>query len=129
MIERMEQSLEGKVCKVWNVACCCDKEGRSPIYGSRAEGLDQYVEGVSRYDRRQQSVAKEKEVPGDDASPHEEMLNPSEVAHSEGDLRVNNPDDAGEHGGPHGTHVGSLPIRTECLGMEDADGDEEYYEG
>lgn len=57
------------------------------------------------------------------------MLDPGEVAHREGDLAIDSPDYAGEHGGSHGRHVGSLTIGSEGLVIEYDDVEEEDYEG
>lgn len=57
------------------------------------------------------------------------MLYPREVTHREGDLAIDSPDDASEHGGPHGCHVSSLAPSTEGLVVKNDNVKEEDNEG
>ena len=52
------------------------------------------------------------------------MLDPREVAHCKGNLQVDGPDDASEHGGSDSGHVSGLSLIPECLGIEYVDVEE-----
>ena len=47
------------------------------------------------------------------------------MTHGQRDLDVDRPDDASEHGGPHGGHVSRLTAVPESLVVEDVDAEEE----
>ncbi|KAL6972695.1 hypothetical protein U1Q18_026867 [Sarracenia purpurea var. burkii] len=92
-------------------------------------GFGEDSEGVSGVNRGHHAVEQEEEVPRGDASPDEEVLDPSEVAHRERDLAVDRPDDARKHGCADGGHVGRLTSGAEGLIVEDDDGEEEDDKG
>lgn len=57
------------------------------------------------------------------------MLNPSEMVHCEGNLKIDRPNDASEHCCANSSHVSGLAIGTECLIVEDDDVKEEDDKG
>lgn len=84
--------------------------------------------GISGYCRGHSPIDQEENVPHSNATPNKEVLNPGEVAHDEGNLRIYRPDDARKHDGPHHRHVGRLAFGLEGLVVEDGDVEEEDYE-
>ena len=68
-------------------------------------------------------------MPCPDTESDEEVLDPREVAHGEGDLGIYGVDDAGEHSGADHRHVGGLAVSPESLVVEDDDVEKEDDKG
>lgn len=129
VIQWIQRPLERDVSEVGQVTDNRDQQSRGPVDGSRGKDLEEDPEGVDVEGVGQFSVDEEEEVPGGDAGHDQDVLDPREVAHGEGDLDVHGPDDACHHGGADGGQVGRLTPDPEGLVVEDDDVEEEDDEG
>lgn len=123
MIHWMETSLEGYMGKIWKITRNCYQNGGYPVNRSRTKCFNKDFICIPR--GYYHSIEQDEQIPHGDTTPDEKVLDPSEMAHCEGNLTIYCPYDASKHGGSYSSHIGSLAAGAECLVIEDDEIEEE----
>ena len=125
MVHWSKPCLKSPVEKVWQKCRNHDQKGSEPIEYTRSAGFYKNLVCCRRKCWWERAVNHQKYVPQGNASPDEEVLDPSEVVDGESHLAIYSPHYAGVHCDSKHFIINCMTIFSECLVKNGVRGEEE----